>query len=97
MMTVEGTVIGLYESDEKTARSGEKFTTWTLQVYGGGEQPYYLDLPKAIDRSSLPRAGEPIRAAVAVRPYPSTTSRSGASYSLALRAVLPSSLAPSGL
>lgn len=89
MLVVEGTVIGLRESDQKMDSQGEPFTTWTLQVFGGGDFPHYLDLPKAFDRASIPAPGEQVRAAVSVRAYRSNTSNSGAGHSLTLRAILP--------
>jgi hypothetical protein len=85
---VEGTVIGL-RSDEKQDNAGEPFTVFTVDVYGGGDFPHYLDLPRGFDRASLPGAGEPIRCAVSVRPYVSKSARSGAGYALTLRALLP--------
>lgn len=90
MLVCEGTVISVVESEPKVIPStGETFTTWTVQVYGGGDYPHYLELMRNFDRSSLPAAGEPIRAAVSIRPYPSTSARSGAGASLILRALLP--------
>lgn len=96
MLVCEGTVLDIVESAPKMSRDGQEFTTWTLHVFGGGDFPHYLDLPKNFDRSTLPRRGEPIRAAVTVRPYLSPSARSGAGASLTLRAVLPV-LAPAGV
>jgi len=90
MLIVEGTVIGLRESEPRESReTGELFTTWTLQVFGGGDFPHYLDLPKGFDRGSIPAPGQPVRAAVSVRAYASPKARGGAGHSLTLRAVLP--------
>lgn len=89
MLVCEGTVMGLVESPTKTDSRGEPFTTWTLQVFGGGDHPHYLDLPKNFERGLIPPAGSPIRAAVSVRPYASVNARGGAGASLTLRAVLP--------
>lgn len=94
MLVCEGTVLGVEESPPRMSRNGEEFTTWSLHVYGGGDQPYYLDLPKNFDRGSLPAAGSPVRAAVSIRPYVSGDGRAGAS--LALRALLPSVALPVG-
>lgn len=90
MLVCEGTVMAVVESAPKMTREGEEFTTWTLQVFGGGDFPHYLDLPKNFDRSSIPAPGSQIRAAVAVRPYVSPSARGGAGASLTLRAILPS-------
>lgn len=81
--------MGVQESAPKANREGEAFTTWTLQVFGGGDHPHYLDLPKNFDRSSIPPAGSPVRVAVSVRAYPAPNSRYGAGSSLTLRAILP--------
>lgn len=89
MLVCEGTVMGVAESAPRQSRDGESFTTWTLQVFGGGDYPHYLDLPKNFDRSTIPATGQPVRAAVAVRPYPSASARNGAGASLTLRAILP--------
>lgn len=88
MLVCEGTVIRL-RADEKVDRNGEPFTTHTLEVFGGGDLPHYLDLPKGFDRATIPAPGQQIRAAVSVRAYPTTTNRFGAGASLTLRAVLP--------
>lgn len=89
MLSIEGTVVRLRESDEKHNSDGEVFTTWAVEVFDGGEFSRYLDLPKGFDRTSIPAPGQPIRAAVGVRAYPSPKSRYGAGYSLTLRALLP--------
>lgn len=88
MLVCEGTVMAV-TSVEKSTKTGEVFTAHTLQVFGGGDYPHYLDLPKNFDRSSIPAPGEPVRAAVAVRAYPAPNSRYGAGASLTLRAILP--------
>jgi hypothetical protein len=89
MLLVEGTVIRV-RADEKVDSKGEAFTAHTLEVFGGGDLPHYLDLPKGFDRDQIPAPGQPIRAAVAVRAYATTKNKWGAGASLTLRAVIPS-------
>jgi len=81
------------ESEPKAAKDGTKFTTITLSVFGGGDYPHYLDLPRGFDLSQIPEPGQPVRCAVSLRPYASSTAKSGAGVGLTLRAVLPA-LAP---
>lgn len=88
MLAVEGTVVGLRESEPRVGSDGSHFTNWTLSVFGGGTAPYYLDLPKDFPRETLPAVGTVVKAAVYVRAYPSSKTRSGASYGLTLLAIM---------
>lgn len=88
MLAVEGTVTGLRESEPRFGSDGSQFTNWTLSVFGGGTAPYYLDLPKDFPRETLPAVGTVVKAAVYVRAYPSSKTRSGASYGLTLLAIM---------
>lgn len=88
MLAVEGTVTGLRESEPRVGNDGSHFTNWTLSVFGGGTAPYYLDLPKDFPRETLPAVGTVVKAAVYVRAYPSSKTRSGASYGLTLLAIM---------
>lgn len=88
MLAVEGTVTGLRESEPRIGKDGREFTTWSLSVFGGGTSPYYLDVPKDFPRETLPPTGTVVKAAVYVRAYPSSKTRSGASYGLTLLAIV---------